>query len=269
MDSSNKTRLQVEALDDRVLPAVTFFSGVSGITMYDHLTGNTQVITPNQPYAIDEGRDGVVFASFDSGVWYYNGNNDRWGRLSPNPAQVISAAEDNTLVASFVGQGTFQFAQGNWRRLTRRPADQLATVQRNHVFASFDGFGTWEYVKGWTQLNEADALTMAASVDGSLFVGYDTGTYGYDGTDWDRLTRAIAIDLASATGDQVFGVFRSGLFAYNTTDGWNRLSYFQMEEITIDTESPLAASVSFLGLYEFDDVEGLARIGIENIDMLA
>lgn len=176
---AKKTRLAVEQLEDRLVPAITFASFSTGTYAYNTDINQWRQITAVQFQQMDEGADGTMFASYNYGTWRYDYFSNSWSRLTSGQASELSAANDNTLFASY-SNGTWEYDTTGWHLMTTNIATQLAAVRDNSFYGEFSD-GLSKYRDGvWTYLTSARSVgNMGASEDGTLFVGYSSAIWRY------------------------------------------------------------------------------------------
>src|SRR5262249_49092387 len=125
-------RPTLEALEDRSLPAVLFYTAADGTWAYNSGTGNYRQIETNKALEITEGADGILYGtwttggSWNVGTWRYNYWTRGWSKLTDAVATDLDAANDSTLFASF-SSGIWRY-NGGWQLLNGTPASELAAV---------------------------------------------------------------------------------------------------------------------------------------------
>jgi hypothetical protein len=217
--SRRKRRPGLECLEEKTLLSTLFEADPAATWAFNDQAG-WRNINPAIPVAMKEGRDGTLFASYNSGphlgTWRYDYGSNNWTLMTSWTASVLSASQsDNTLFASFSGQGTWEF-NGSWHQLASHDAFNLAAVQNGEVYAVFGGdkAGTWHADNGgWHQLTTASPVAMDASPDGALYVSYSDGTYEYDGG-WTKITPDVATQIAAINNQNFVGSFVDGTFEY-------------------------------------------------------
>lgn len=242
--AKKKSRLAVEQLEDRVVPAITFAQYANGTYAYNSDTNQFRQITTAQAKAMDEGADGVLFASYNSGTFKYNYFTNSWSKLTTAQSSELSAANDNTLFASY-SSGTWEYDASGWHKMTAAVATQLAAVKDNSFYGDYSG-GLYKFKDGvWNNLTSARTTgNMDASQGGTLFVSYNSGTWRYREADsstgapagWTRMTTAIASDIAAVSSRQFYATYASGTWR-NDDGAWTKLSSAKATQIGADSTS--------------------------------
>jgi hypothetical protein len=229
--SRRKRRPQLECLEEKQLLSITFGAYSSGQTWAFNDQAGWRQINPTIPVAMKEGTDGTLFASYTSGphqgTQRYDYSTNQWTQLTGAVASVLSASQsDDTLFATFSGQGTWEESNGLWHQLASHDATMLAAVSDGNVYAVFSGdkTGTWSSNGGWHQLNTFVPIAMDASPDGALyasyfgFYGYPEGTWQYAGystlfwTGWSRETGDVATQIAAVSSTDFYMTSADGTF---------------------------------------------------------
>ena len=226
--SRRKRRPELECLEEKKVLS-TLFTAYS----YDQTWAfNDQAgwlhLNEADPIAMKEGTDGTLFASYNNGpyqgTWRYDYGPNTWTQEAGAVANVLSASQtDNTLFASFSGQGVWEF-NGIWHQLASHDATMLAGVSNNNVYAVFSGdkTGTWSSNGGWHQLNTFVPIAMDASPDGALYAsyyGYPDGTWQYAGYStlfwdgWTRETADVATQIAAVSSTYFYMSSADGTFS--------------------------------------------------------
>lgn len=233
--SATRLRLEIEPLDDRLLPSVATFgtyagSDFPGTWAYKHDTGQWRLLTPEKASVIDgDGRN--LFGSFSTGTYRYDYLLESWTQLTPWRAKALSTGGDGSLFASFGGKGTYEFDHGNWHRLSTTVAKNLAAVSEAQCYASFSDRGTYEWNDGagWTRISTRVPYAMDAQArgnlgsPGALIASYSSGTYRYNpgatSQRWTKLYDGIAsnISVAPAETSSTFVTFAATFYGVEGT----------------------------------------------------
>jgi hypothetical protein len=201
--SRRRRRPELECLEEKKVLSITFGSYPDGTWAFNSDAGTWRHLNEADPIAMHEGADGTLFASYNNGpflgTWRYDFGPNQWTEVTGAVASTLSASsKDNTLFASFSGQGTWEF-NGSWHQLASHDATMLAAVSNNDVYAVFSGdkTGTWQANNnGWNKLTSAVPVAMDASPGGALYVSYGDGTYEYNGG-WTQLDDRVATQIAA------------------------------------------------------------------------
>lgn len=241
---AKKSRLAVEQLEDRVVPAITFAQYGNGTFAYNSDTNQFRQITTGQAKAMDEGADGTLFASYNSGTFKYNYSSNVWTKLTTAQSTELSAANDNTLFASY-SSGTWEYDATGWHKMSTAVATQLAAVGDNSFYGDYSG-GLYKYKEGvWSNLTSARTTgAMDASQGGTLFVSYNSGTWRYREADgsagapagWTKMTTAIASDIATVNSRTFYATYASGTWRADDAN-FTKLSSAKATQIGADSTS--------------------------------
>lgn len=254
---AKKTRLAVEQLEDRLVPAIAFAQyGNNGIWAWDtNKSGQMRQIASSGPTVMDQGADGTLYAAFaNSGTWRYNYWSNSWSEIGfGTVVDTMSAASDNTLFATVNGWGTFEYDATGWHQLATADAYHLAAVRDNFFYGDFNNI-TYRYRDGnWTQLITSGITTyvMDASSNGTLYIGYgnNVGTWRYN-NGWTKMHDWGAIQIAAGVADRsgynsVYFNFgsaqgRTGVWNYNSSGYWSQLTTQDAWDITVVGDTLIA-----------------------------
>jgi hypothetical protein len=228
--SRRKRRPELECLEEKKVLSTVFGAYSSGETWAFNDQAGWREINPAIPVAMKEGTDGTLFASYTYGphvgTFRYDYGSNTWTELTGAVASVLSASQsDNTMFATFYGQGTWEEFNGVWQKLASHDATMLAAVSDGNVYAVFTGdkTGTWHADNsGWHQLNTFVPIAMDASPDGVLYAsyyGYPDGTWQYAGYStlfwdgWTRETADVATQIAAVSSTYFYMTSADGTFS--------------------------------------------------------
>jgi hypothetical protein len=223
--AARKAQLRVEQLDGRLLPAITFLTignSLYAYNAYDHTATNNGLRWINTaPLNMDEGSDGILFATNGYGTLRYNYWQNTWTQLTGAQAIALSAAEDNTLFASY-GNGTWEFDRnGAYWWVDARIATKLAAVGYNYFYGSNGSQGTWQYNNGRiVQIDSGAAFILEANRYGLLTGSWSDGTWQYK-NGWTLISYEPARDIAvvSSAPNTFYVSWSYGTFSYVNNSG--------------------------------------------------
>lgn len=225
--------LSVEGLDEKVLASgnpvevqAPIVFGVYSDGTYAHNLANDVwlKITSAKPTAMDEGANGTMFASYSDGLYKYVWGSG-WTKMNTPTATVLDAGNDNTLVAVFQGQGTWEY-DGSWDQIYTAHATDVAVVSNNHCYLEF-GDGLWEWHNNnWLQRSTGQVAVMDAAADGTLFASLTAGvTYRFaDGGGATWLANTIASSIAAVNFSNAYISYYTGTFSWNNVQGFDLIT---------------------------------------------
>ena len=183
---------------------------------------------------------------------------------------------DDDIVASFVGFGTYFYANSKWSKQAKVTADLIVTGNvdgdgDDDIVAAFQGYGTYTYAGGyWTRISSVPADELGVgdlNGDGkddivASFVGY--GTHTYVNGSWTRINSIPAdkLGVGDLNGDQkddIVAVF-AGYGTYTYMNGsWARINSVPADRIALgdlnkDGEDDIVAVFSAYGTYTYTHI---------------
>jgi hypothetical protein len=247
-------RPALEALDDRVAPAVASIPGQGIYSIPTTITlGSPVEICPTPAVALAQGLNGVVVASFDTGgvtgTWYYNGVPGSWQRISTYTANSIALDRNNAVVASFDTIGVWrQLGIGYpamiytelWTQLSGCPANTLAlSSDGGHLLASFAGLGVQSWTPGasvWTPLSSLTASSLAVNSHGDMAGAFEDGHlwYAAAGSNWEVLSDLPATAVALNDAGVMVASFEGyGVGSHVQGTQWQQISTLEAKDLAL------------------------------------
>lgn len=254
-----QTRLELETLEARDVPAIVFASYGDGTWAYNADNGNWRHLTQHQPMAMDEGQDGVLYASYGDGTYRYNYDTNHWYKLTSSTTTVLSAPDvGNCLFASF-DSGTFRWKGSAWLKTADAEARLLAAVDDKEYYGAFgDGTYRWDANQGhqlWTKITSAYAYAMDASSGGALFASYGNGTFEFE-NGWQHMTSQVASTIEAVSDNLVYFAAAGGTYAGGAGGAAGLLSYTRASALAYDADLGLIGSFyGWSGTWVYDGNE--------------
>jgi hypothetical protein len=170
---SPNRRLELEILEERVVPSTMIASYPGGVWRYDTSAGWSHISNqiPTGPLLADGSGD--VYSKFSDGFWRWDATTVSWMKLSTLTADLYQPTDGGVLYASFGNNGVWRWSAG-WQQLTALTVGSFAVSNSDAFFGGFStgvpGTWRWSPTTNWSLLSQAVPDTLRGDDDGVVAV---------------------------------------------------------------------------------------------------